>query len=172
MDRTCKKCGQTKKLVDFAKDASKKLGYQHICRICKRESCKSWRNRNKEAYNEKRRNDPKVKEDNRIKRRKTVQNKLKIDPEWIRKFNLMKNFGLTVEEYDKMVEDSGGCEICGLTQEESLKIDNRRLCVDHCHITGKIRGILCSKCNTALGKFKDSPQILQIAINYLNKEVM
>ena len=53
------------------------------------------------------------------------------------------------------------CAICG------NKDNNKKLAVDHCHTTGVIRGLLCSACNTSLGKFKDSVELLQNAIQYL-----
>lgn len=57
------------------------------------------------------------------------------------------------------------CAIC--KQPESLK--NRQLCVDHCHTTGVVRGLLCSKCNQGLGMFKDSISYLQNAVIYLQE---
>lgn len=58
-------------------------------------------------------------------------------------------------------ERKGECEIC--YEEASLFID-------HCHETGNLRGLLCSPCNLSLGGFKDSVQLLEQAINYLNRE--
>jgi hypothetical protein len=63
-----------------------------------------------------------------------------------------------------MVEAQGNkCKICG--NPETVK--GRSLSVDHCHRTGKIRGLLCGKCNTGLGKFRDSDKILKKALDYL-----
>lgn len=67
-------------------------------------------------------------------------------------------YGLSVEEYKERCQN--GCEICG-----SLI----RLHMDHCHDTGKFRGILCGKCNQGLGLFDDNSNRLDIAIKYLNK---
>lgn len=53
------------------------------------------------------------------------------------------------------------CEIC------NLKI--KSLCLDHCHKTGQLRGFLCNNCNTGLGSFKDSPELMIKAIKYLKK---
>ena len=58
------------------------------------------------------------------------------------------------------------CAICELDEVDSL---HGKLSVDHCHRTGKIRGLLCVNCNTAIGKLKDSDALLQKAINYLVK---
>lgn len=73
----------------------------------------------------------------------------------------LSKYGLTHKEYDGMFKSQGGkCKICG------NKFDYR-LHVDHCHTTGKVRGLLCRGCNTGLGQFQDDPRILREAINYL-----
>lgn len=79
---------------------------------------------------------------------------------------LKKNFGITLEEYNKMfAEQNGVCAIC----HKHVESDIRALAVDHCHTTGVIRGLLCRFCNQAIGHFKDSEELLQNAIIYLNK---
>ncbi len=71
---------------------------------------------------------------------------------------------ITFGKYNDLLKiQEGKCKICGIHQTE-LK---QRLGVDHDHITGKIRGLLCSKCNMGLGYFKDDPKILKEAIEYL-----
>jgi len=83
---------------------------------------------------------------------------------------LKKQYGITLDEYDPMLEQQKGvCAICG---EKETNLDTRtgrifELAVDHCHETGKVRGLLCTKCNTGLGAFKDSVELLNKAINYL-----
>ena len=57
---------------------------------------------------------------------------------------------------------NGRCAICGRPETEA-----GGLAVDHCHATGKVRGLLCTLCNTALGKFRDRTDILRAAIRYL-----
>lgn len=80
----------------------------------------------------------------------------------VRKSSLKRNFGITPEDYAAKLQAQGGvCAICAKPPVD------RRLAVDHCHTTGTIRGLLCVLCNTALGKFKDDPRLLQSAINYL-----
>jgi Recombination endonuclease VII len=71
--------------------------------------------------------------------------------------------GLTSEEYDALLAVQGGvCAICG-----SSGTEERRLCIDHDHTSGKVRSLLCDECNIGLGKFMDDPDLLQAAINYL-----
>jgi hypothetical protein len=77
---------------------------------------------------------------------------------------LKSAYSLTLEEYNKLVsEQSGRCAICGnKTSKKGL-----RLTVDHNHKTGIVRGLLCYKCNMALGLLNDSEELLVNAISYL-----
>lgn len=76
-----------------------------------------------------------------------------------------KGFAFTVEEYEEMlIKQNYKCAICGSNKNKN----GTRLCVDHDHSTGKVRGLLCHDCNTSLGKFKDSVELLNRAINYIN----
>lgn len=75
---------------------------------------------------------------------------------------LIKLYGISIDHYDKMLADQNGvCAICCVRKET-------RLHVDHCHKTNKVRGILCSNCNMALGLMKDRPDYLLKAVKYLN----
>jgi len=77
---------------------------------------------------------------------------------------LKLRYGITYEDWELMREkENFSCMICGITEEEIGK----KLDVDHCHNTGKVRGILCNPCNTTLGHAKDNIAILQAAIDYL-----
>ncbi len=83
-----------------------------------------------------------------------------------RKHDLKKNYGITIEQYDEMLEaQSGVCAIC-----QNQCSTGRRLAVDHCHEIGEIRGLLCSNCNQGIGKFKDSIKLLEAAIKYLESK--
>lgn len=73
-------------------------------------------------------------------------------------------YGITQAEYDAMLEKQNGkCAICNNTDE----VEGRKLAIDHCHTTGRVRGLLCGKCNRGLGLFKDNPDLLLKAISYL-----
>lgn len=74
----------------------------------------------------------------------------------------LHKYGLESKEYKQLlIEQAGLCKIC-------MRAGGRKLVIDHSHETGKVRGLLCQTCNTALGKFQDNPTILQSAIDYLN----
>jgi hypothetical protein len=74
---------------------------------------------------------------------------------------LKRRYGISPAEYDALLEKQGGtCAICRMRSKG-------RLCVDHCHVTGMVRGLLCNECNTALGYLKDDQASLVAALAYL-----
>jgi predicted transcriptional regulator YheO len=82
--------------------------------------------------------------------------------------HIKRLYGLSKQEYENLLNSqSGMCAICNT--DRSTKEGWRSLSVDHCHKTGKVRGLLCQNCNTSLGKFQDNIQILMRAIEYLKK---
>jgi hypothetical protein len=82
---------------------------------------------------------------------------------------LRSKYGITLEQYNIMLENQGGvCAICGdppTIIHAGEKVSP--LSVDHCHKTGKVRGLLCHPCNMALGLFKDNKDRLRAAAAYL-----
>ena len=85
---------------------------------------------------------------------------------------LLRGYGLTLDDYNRMLaEQNGVCAIC--KQPEKARTNGglgvRALAVDHCHATGKVRGLLCSHCNKAIGSLQDSVEILLAAAYYLLK---
>jgi predicted class III extradiol MEMO1 family dioxygenase len=84
----------------------------------------------------------------------------------IRRWQLKKHYNMTIEQYTQMVEQQDHrCKVCE-RHEQDL---NNILCVDHDHKTGKVRSLLCSNCNTVLGKVYEDPKILEKMIEYLNE---
>lgn len=78
--------------------------------------------------------------------------------------NLRKLYGITIADYYRMLAAQGECcAICGRHQSSFKK----RLCVDHCHRTSVVRGLLCMHCNHAIGKLGDDPSTLRRAADYL-----
>lgn len=83
-----------------------------------------------------------------------------------RQRNLIQNYGITIQDYDDMVAaQRGGCAICGGPAGGSCG----RFHVDHDHVTGVIRSLLCHKCNVGLGSFNDDPLRLELAAVYLRE---
>ena len=111
------------------------------CRRCRNEYATNWRVRNLERTQE-----------------------ISRDSAW--RANL-KKYGLTEDQYYQMLEDQDGvCLICGKAPDlDSTR--NTRLCVDHDHTTGKVRGLLCNTCNRVLGMVKDNTTTLHSMIEYL-----
>jgi hypothetical protein len=80
----------------------------------------------------------------------------------VRYQQIERRYGVSKEQYLGMLASQGHrCTICSEALTEP--------CVDHCHTTGKVRGLLCHHCNKGLGMFKDNPAIIQAAIDYLGK---
>lgn len=102
----------------------------------------------------------------RDKYRRDAARRRSTNPEVVRlenwKWMLLREYGLSVADYQKMAESQQGqCAICGMSQE--------KLCVDHDAITGRVRGLLCSVCNSGIGFLRHSEEILESAIAYLGR---
>ena len=81
---------------------------------------------------------------------------------------LMKDYGLTLDDYNQMLEEQNGvCKICHGTCTHNQRREAGTLSVDHCHTTGKVRGLLCGKCNSALGFLNDDIQSVKRMVKYL-----
>lgn len=87
------------------------------------------------------------------------------DPKYRRRYLLAKKYGMTLDAYDALLEAQGGvCAICG-----EAGADAKMLAVDHDHNTGKVRGLLCDKCNQGIGLFRDDPELMAKAIQYIKE---
>lgn len=94
-------------------------------------------------------------------------------PHIMKSVDLKKRFGISLEEYQEMLEKQNNC--CAICGRPERSVDHRTkrvrsLAVDHCHDTNKIRGLLCSDCNTAIGLLQDDPNVLKAAIKYLSDD--
>jgi hypothetical protein len=79
-------------------------------------------------------------------------------------------YGITQAKYDAMIAAQGGlCAICQRPEEAKRRGVILSLAVDHCHSTGQVRGLVCRSCNSGLAQFRDSPERLLAAIEYLAK---
>jgi len=90
----------------------------------------------------------------------------KANPDKMLNMKLKRVYGITLEDFQNMLRQQGG--VCAICQQECDK--RPRLSVDHCHKTGRVRGLLCHGCNTALGYMRDDPERLHRAITYLKPQ--
>lgn len=90
------------------------------------------------------------------------------NPEKRRARKLRTKYGLSTKNYQDMLDAQGGrCKICGTTETRNAAYEF--FPVDHCHKTGKVRGLLCDYCNVGLGRFEDDIERLHAAIKYLQE---
>jgi hypothetical protein len=148
--KQCRTCLKYLPLDAFYRNPTAKSGYQASCKECKKQNVKKWCEANPD----------------RVKRAKKKHH----GKSWRRrKNNQMRTlYGIDVETYEKLfAEQNGLCAVC--KKPETLKRGDVvvNLSLDHCHTTGKIRGLLCANCNNGMGRFKDDPALLRAAAEYL-----
>ena len=92
----------------------------------------------------------------------------KHDPVKTRTKRIKKVFGITFDDYNRMLKSQNNrCAICNSTATGNRR--HKNLNVDHCHTTGKVRGLLCHGCNSGIGSMKDDVELLDKAIAYLRE---
>lgn len=147
--KTCNKCKIEKPLDKFFKDKHCSDGHYSICKSCKKLGVYKWRDNNKEKYN---------------KSQRDFQ--AKVDPNKRYGFEIKRRYGCTLEKYNEMLIAQGGaCAICNVLHNPAEK--KGRLYVDHCHVTSKVRALLCKHCNCMLGYAKDDTRVLLEAVAYI-----
>ena len=180
MKKQCNKCGEKKLLSEFSKNKLHKGGLQYNCKECVNK------------YNERYRHPRKVKKCvccESIYTPKTGNSKYcsdkcrkQIDSLYSEEYyyqrggrkkrlerNLRQSYGIDFEEYDRMLEEQNGvCAICGNPERCIHDGKPRRLAVDHNHFTGKVRGLLCYRCNNRLGALENR-DFVEKATEYLKR---
>lgn len=158
--KTCKVCGREKFEDSFYVKDRKTGRLSGKCKDCQKEVSRKYYENNGEVMRERiyayQKANPEVQARARAKRKANGKRRLQ---------DIRQNYGVSPSQYAEMLERAGGlCEICGRVPSE---VSKKGPCVDHCHDSGKVRGILCSPCNSALGGFRDDPEVLRKAIEYL-----
>lgn len=103
----------------------------------------------------------------RTGRKRQYDKERRKDPALVRAQRILRDYGLTPEQFIEMeAKQEGRCAICkrkptGSTPQVS------RLHVDHCHLTGRVRGLLCHRCNLAIGQLYEDPELFRNALEYL-----
>ena len=154
--KLCSDCRQIKDESDFPKNGKyRKNGTKTrkpVCKVCHCKRAKEYWQSNRDALNAIR-SDP--------------NNKKRFSYALRQSCSSAKRggyFPCTATVGELKILFTGKCAICGVLETEL----NRKLCLDHNHITGEARGFLCGACNNAIGLFRDSKELLQEAIYYLN----
>lgn len=164
--KNCPKCGGNKELnsENFYKSKQTKSGFKCYCKDCVNKQNKEYDSLNKDKLKTRvlksrnRSNESKQKHVSRT----TIW--IENNKETYKNGILKRKYGITFTEFKEMFEiQKSKCRIC----HKELELLDKNTHVDHCHFSGKVRGILCSKCNLTLGYVKDSIVILQSAIKYL-----
>jgi hypothetical protein len=153
MQKQCTKCLRVKPFDDFYANKRKPNGLESQCKVCSNEQVRRYRLENPET----------VAAIQRRSYRKNVES--------IRAQKLRLRYGITVAEYEQRLTEQGGtCAVCqGPNTGNSMNGKPHEVfAVDHDHETGAVRGLLCQPCNRGLGNFRDQPELLRRAIDYLN----
>lgn len=191
--KLCRKCGKKKGAAEFHKNSSRPDGLFIYCRKCQSKYARSRYRKNPEKWRRCARlsyqkfleryraiariaEKKKWKENPKKMRKKALKYALE-NPQVGKRAALKKRYGMTLEDWERLFKkQKGRCAICKKGQKttqithlpgKGKGLANKSLFVDHDHKTGKVRGLLCSKCNTALGLLLDSSEIVQNAFWYL-----
>lgn len=160
--KTCNHCNKEKELSEFHKSKNNPDGLTYTCKLCRNREQSDLR---MFKYNTDLQYRQKTNQyNNEAQRKRNLKNPLyKINQ------SLKSRYGITLKEYnEKFIHQKGLCKICNKSETQlDLNGNIKRLHVDHNHKTGKVRGLLCSECNTGIGKFKDDISLLEKVIEYL-----
>jgi len=159
--KRCPQCKQNRLLKFFHKDRTTTDGFRQRCSLClKEENRIRWMTMPEEQRKAQHARSEAWKKNNPRAYRRILLSR-----------DLTKNFGMTLEEYEKKLEEQKHCcAICG--RKETLSSNKKtadRLSVDHDHKTKRCRGLICHHCNRGLGLFRDDPEVLEKAAAYLRK---
>lgn len=178
--KKCNKCGVLKILGDFPAYRKRNvLTHLGDCRVCRNLQQKEVYQANRDdrlqrmrKYNEVRREENRIRskeyyhenKDKQIQYRQINKEQIAINS---RARSLRVKYGITLVDYEKMLlSQNGKCKICETDKPWSR---SNFFHVDHCHRTGKVRGLLCSRCNLGIGKFEDNPILLRRVADYLEE---
>jgi len=161
--KECTGCCTEKPLEEFHRAADAKDGRRSYCKICHCE------------YQKTRRQDPAVRAKDNERSRGWHRKHAAAASAAAHRSHIRRKYGITIEEFEEQAAAQDNlCAACGCLQSQRQtgrhkKGQRRRLCIDNDHATGKIRGLLCDKCNRALGLLDDNlDKVRRLAI-YLSK---
>lgn len=155
--KTCNGCGKAKPLEEFHKRACTKDGLNHRCKVCVLAHRQEYNSATIDARRA-------------TGRRRYANHSPETRARRYRQSHASR-YGLTLEQYDAMLAQADGapCPICNTTMSITSKGPDRA-CVDHCHASGQVRAMICNTCNVGLGMFRDQPELLRRAAEYLERQ--
>lgn len=158
--KKCSQCGANKDLGEFYVKDKKTGRLCAYCKECDKAKRKAYYEKNGDKVRARirayQKANPEVQARSVAKRRANGKRRLA---------DVRQRYGVSEEQYAEMMERAGGvCEICGRVPSE---VSKKGACVDHCHDSSKVRGILCAPCNSGIGSLQDDPAVLRKAIEYL-----
>lgn len=163
--RVCTKCGAGKSLALFSKSKMASDGLHTWCKVCKAASARIWHSKNTEYKRGVDKSKYKVNGDHiRAQATRWYEQNRDRGKQSRREYKLRK-YGLTSADYLAMLTAQGG--VCVICKKEADR--HKDMHVDHDHVTGHVRGLLCHHCNVGIGHFFDSPELLVAASRYLTK---
>lgn len=145
LELRCRACEVDLPITEFSPHKGGRHGVRTICKKCSCERARAWYAKNHDTY---------------------------------RNSHLKRTFGITLDDYNQMLAAQGGvCAICGKPPGETRPNQGRKqgrpvrplLAVDHDHVTGKVRGLLCLPCNRGIGFLEDDPETVRAALHYLER---
>lgn len=163
--KICTKCKISKQLSEYNKEKSRKDGLTTHCKSCLKIKDQKWYKTNIDSIKNKKQM-PIMKSYHKTQSTKWR----KTNPDKIRNTMLQHRYKITSDQYENMlISQNYVCFICKNPETGRSSSGNniKYLAVDHCHKTGKVRGLLCSECNRALAGFKDNPKFCHAAGDYL-----
>lgn len=142
ISKQCRVCREIKPLQQFSRDATKRDKLQHFCRSCSKANSYSYK----------------------------LSSGGKVRVSLLRQKHRLKAYHMTPQEYEeRLLDQDGRCAICRQPETMMRLGTPRALCVDHCHKTGRIRGLLCAHCNHAIGKLGEDPALIRRAADYVER---
>lgn len=138
--KQCRRCNKFKPVSEFWGNKENRDGMQHSCKPCAKARVYSYRT--------------------------TTQGHIRTAV--ARRKSHLSKFRLTEQDYEDMLfKQDGRCALCRRPETLRMRGKLRRLAVDHCHKSGKVRGLLCCDCNQGIGKLRDDPKLLRKAADYI-----
>lgn len=152
--KLCPKCKESKPTSEFHRNKARKDGLQYTCKPCAIRTVVASQRNNRDAYNSRNRE------------------WYRANPNASRAAHLKRKYGITQADYDALLAAQGdGCAICHNDIQRAGAArsgqPSRWFCVDHDHTTGKVRGLLCRRCNALAGWAEDTPELFKAVREYL-----